>query len=117
VVIAREATREDVASWLEIVREVGPAFGPMPDFESVLLRNIGRDTALSVRDPSGQVLGGVLLQAPPGTRITWLAVRASARGRGVGRALSAATALPAPRSGLGGPARAGAPTRRSIAPD
>ena len=115
--IVREATREDVASWLEIVREVEPAFGPMPDFESVLLRNIGRGTALSVRDPSGQVLGGVLLQAPPGTRITWLAVRASARGRGVGRALVAGAALPAPRSGFGGPARAGAPSRGSIAPD
>ncbi len=89
VVIAREATREDVASWLEIVREVEPLFGPMPGFESVLVRNIGRGTALCARDASGQVLGGALLQAPPDTRITWLAVRASARRRGIGRALVA----------------------------
>jgi GNAT superfamily N-acetyltransferase len=89
VLIAREATRDDVASWLEIVREVEPLFGPMPAFESVLLRNIGRGTALCARDASGQVLGGVLLQAPPGTGITWLAVRASARRTGVGRALVA----------------------------
>lgn len=89
VVIAREATREDVASWLEIVREVEPLFGPMPGFESVLLRNIGRGTALCARDASGQVLGGVLLRAPPDARITWLAVRASARRAGVGHALVA----------------------------
>jgi hypothetical protein len=67
VLIVGEATREDVASWLEVVREVELLFGPMPDFESVLFRNIGRGTALCVRDASGQVLGGVLLQAPPGT--------------------------------------------------
>jgi ribosomal protein S18 acetylase RimI-like enzyme len=89
VITAREATREDVASWLEIVREVEPLFGPMPGFESALLRNIGRGTALCARDASGQVLGGILLQAPPDTRITWLAVKASARRRGVGRALVA----------------------------
>jgi GNAT superfamily N-acetyltransferase len=36
------------------------------------------------------VLGGALLPAPPQTRIAWLAVRAAARGRGVGHALVAA---------------------------
>jgi GNAT superfamily N-acetyltransferase len=61
----------------------------MPDFESTLHRNISRGTALCVRDASGQVLGGVLLRAAPHTQITWLAVRSSARGRGVGRALVA----------------------------
>jgi GNAT superfamily N-acetyltransferase len=89
VVTVTEGTRADVPSWLEIAREVEPLFGPMPDFESVLLRNIGRGTALCVRDASGQVLGGVLLGAPPHTRISWLAVRASARRRGVGHALVA----------------------------
>jgi GNAT superfamily N-acetyltransferase len=84
-----EGTREDVASWLEIVHEVEPLFGPMPDFESTLLRNIGRSTALCVRDANGRVLGGALLQAPPRTRITWLAVRASARGMGIRHALIA----------------------------
>jgi GNAT superfamily N-acetyltransferase len=89
VVNVKAATREDVASWLDVVHEVEPLFGPMPAFESVLLRGIDRGTALCVRDASGRVLGGLLLQAPPATRITWLAVRASARGRGVGTALVA----------------------------
>jgi len=61
----------------------------MPDFESTLHRNISRGTALCVRDASGQVLGGLLLRATPQTRITWLAVRSSARRQGVGHALVA----------------------------
>lgn len=84
-----EGTQDDVASWLEIAREVEPLFGPMPDFESTLRRNISRGTALCVRDSSGQVLGGMLLRAAPHTQITWLAVRSSARRRGVGHALVA----------------------------
>lgn len=82
-----EGTQADIASWLEITREVEPLFGPMPDFESTLLRNISRGTALCVRDAGGQVLGGALLRAAPHTQITWLAVRSSARRRGVGHAL------------------------------
>jgi ribosomal protein S18 acetylase RimI-like enzyme len=82
-----EGTPEDVASWLEITREVEPLFGPMPGFESTLRRNIGRGTALCARDVGGQVLGGLLLRAPPHTQITWLAVRSSARRGGIGRAL------------------------------
>lgn len=78
-----------MASWLEIVREVESLFGPMPDFESALRRNIGRGTALCVRDPGGQVMGGMLLRAAPHTQITWLAVRSSARRHGVGHALVA----------------------------
>jgi ribosomal protein S18 acetylase RimI-like enzyme len=84
-----EGTRDDVASWLEIVREVEPLFGPMPDFESTLRRNIGRGTALCVRDPGCQVLGGMLLRPAPHTQITWLAVQSSARRQGVGHALVA----------------------------
>jgi GNAT superfamily N-acetyltransferase len=89
VAVVEHGTREDVASWLEIVREVEHLFGPMPDFESTLLRNIGRGTALCVRDTNCQVLGGVLVRALPRTQITWLAVRASARGTGIGHALVA----------------------------
>jgi GNAT superfamily N-acetyltransferase len=84
-----EGTQDDVASWLEIAREVGPLFGPMPDIESTLRRNISRGTALCVRDPGGRVLGGMLLRAAPHTQITWLAVRSSARRQGVGHALVA----------------------------
>jgi ribosomal protein S18 acetylase RimI-like enzyme len=61
----------------------------MPHFESTLRRNIGRGTALCVRDASSQVLGGMLLRAAPHTQITWLAVRSSARRRGIGHALVA----------------------------
>jgi len=87
VAAVSDGTQDDVASWLEIVREVEPLFGPMPDFESTLLRNISRGTALCVRDATGQVLGGLLMRAAPHTQITWLAVRSSARRRGVGQAL------------------------------
>ena len=34
------ATPADVPSWLEVVREAEPLFGPMPDFERVLLEKI-----------------------------------------------------------------------------
>ena len=84
------ATPDDVASWLELARGVEPLFGPMPDFEATIHRNITRGTALCVRDAGGRVLGGVLLRAAPRTQITWLAVRSSARRRGVGHALVAA---------------------------
>ncbi len=57
--------------WLEPAREVEPLFGPTPDFEVTLRRNISRGTALCVRDAAGQVLGGVLLWAAR-TQITWL---------------------------------------------
>lgn len=89
MVAVSEGTRDDVASWLEIAREVEPLFGPMPDFESTLRRNISRGTALCVRDASGRVLGGLLLRAAPHRQITWLAVRSSARRKGVGYALVA----------------------------
>jgi ribosomal protein S18 acetylase RimI-like enzyme len=96
------AARGNVASWLELVREVEPLFGPMPDFETTLTRSIDRGTALCVLDAQaeghadvvgGRVLGGVLLRVPPRAQITWLAVRSSARGRGVGRALLAEAVL------------------------
>jgi len=33
---AMPATESDIPTWLEIVREVEPLFGPMPDFEVIL---------------------------------------------------------------------------------
>jgi GNAT superfamily N-acetyltransferase len=75
-----------VSSWLEVVREVEPLFGPMPDFERPLARNIERGSALCVCDTNARVLGGVLVgDAPP--NIGWLAVRGAARRQGVGRTL------------------------------
>jgi ribosomal protein S18 acetylase RimI-like enzyme len=86
---AKLANTADVASWLEIVREVEPLFGPMPDFKTMLLRKIDERAALCVRsrDPV-VVLGGILLggSAPYGW-IRWLAVRSSARGIGIGQCL------------------------------
>jgi ribosomal protein S18 acetylase RimI-like enzyme len=92
-----EGTRRDVASWLEIAREAEPLFGPMPDFESTLQRNISRGTAFCVRDAGGGVQGGVLLRAAPHTQITWLAVRVAARRRGIGQALVAEALRRCPR--------------------
>lgn len=82
------ATRTDVPSWMEIVRQVEPLFGPMPDFREVLARNVARGTALLVRDDDGAVIGGVLLSVKEDRCVIgWLAVRAESRGAGVGRVL------------------------------
>jgi GNAT superfamily N-acetyltransferase len=87
---AELATMADVASWLEIVREVEPLFGWMPDFEATLLRKIDQRAALCVRSQrdSACVLGGLLLggKVPHGW-VRWLAVRSSARRIGIGQCL------------------------------
>jgi GNAT superfamily N-acetyltransferase len=84
-----DATSHDVASWLEIVREVEPLFGPMPDFAATLARGIEVGTAVCVRDERSEVVGGALFRTARDAHINWLAVRSSARGRGVGHALVA----------------------------
>ena len=86
------ATTGDVASWLEIVRDVEPLFGPMPDFEATLFRKISQRIALCVRLDNQHypaiVLGGILLGSTPTQGwLRWLAVRSSARGIGIGRCL------------------------------
>jgi len=85
------ATTDDIGSWLEIVREVEPAFGPMPDFETTLARKIDQGNALCVRRAGeGQAVidGGVLVGGVGSDRwIRWLAVRAGARRLGIGKAL------------------------------
>jgi GNAT superfamily N-acetyltransferase len=84
----RLATIADIASWLEIVREVEPLFGPMPRFDVTLKNNIIRGTALCAEDGKGGVDGGLLLGGEaPDHWIRWLAVRRSARGQGTGAAL------------------------------
>lgn len=82
----------DATSWLEIVREVEPLFGPMPGFAETLLRKIEQRSALCVRfnshDMSTSVQGGMLLGgASPHGWIRWLAVRSSTRRMGIGRCL------------------------------
>ena len=82
------ATAADIASWLEIVRQVEPLFGDMPMFDVTLKTKIAEGAALCVRGTDGVVLGGVLLGGEaPDNWIRWLAVRGSARRRGVGAAL------------------------------
>jgi hypothetical protein len=65
---AELATTMDVPSWREIVREVGPLFGSMPDFEAMLVRKIDQG-ALCIRSGSegdaACVLGGLLLGGSP----------------------------------------------------
>lgn len=77
---------EDLASWLELVRQVEPLFGPMPDFAEHARRAIKRASALVVSDRHGRVLGVALLSAS-GRHIRWLAVRVQYRRTGVGRTL------------------------------
>jgi GNAT superfamily N-acetyltransferase len=84
----RLATNADIASWLEIVREVEPLFGPMPLFDVTLKSNIARGTALCADNSTGGVTGGLLLGGEaPDHWIRWLGVRISARTQGVGNAL------------------------------
>lgn len=80
------ATDDDIPSWLALVREVEPLFGPMPDFD--LRPAISRGVALCVPDEAGGVAGGVIV-APERASISWLAVRGRSRGAGVGRRLVA----------------------------
>jgi ribosomal protein S18 acetylase RimI-like enzyme len=88
VVSVVEAVAADIDSWLLLVAEVEPLFGPMPDFHLVLLENIKRRSALVVRDESGAVAGALLLATVGGEgRVTWLAVRAEYRRHGIAGAL------------------------------
>jgi len=78
----------DLPSWLEIVREVEPLFGPMAMFDVTLKTKIAQGDALCVRDADGRVAGGLLVGGElPDLWIRWLAVRRAARGRGIGAAL------------------------------
>ena len=76
----------------EIAREVEPLFGPMPDFEAILIRKIDEGAALCIRSHSegdaACVLGGLLLGgSPPQGWIGWLAVRSRARSASIGQCL------------------------------
>jgi GNAT superfamily N-acetyltransferase len=82
------ATAADIPSWLELVREVEPLFGPMPMFDLTVRNKIKHGDSLCVRAESGDVIGGLLLGgSAPDYWIRWLAVRRSARKQGAGSAL------------------------------
>jgi GNAT superfamily N-acetyltransferase/predicted kinase len=87
---AEPAAESDIPSWLELVRQVEPLFGPMPDFIEHARRGIRRGSALVVRDPAKTVIGAALLSdQAAGRHIRWLAVRADMRRRGAGTVLLA----------------------------
>jgi GNAT superfamily N-acetyltransferase len=115
------ATTADIPSWLEIVDEVEPLFGPMPDFRTTLENNIRRGTALAARSKDGSVLGGVLFSIRADHAvISWLAVRSTHRRAGIGTVLlSQALRLTSPLDVVVdtfGPDNAGgAPARRLYA--
>ena len=70
------ATEADIPSWLVLVREVEPLFGPMPRFDVTLKNAIARGTAQCVRGADDRVVGGVLLGGEaPDHWIRWLAVQ------------------------------------------
>jgi len=114
----RLATIADIASWLEIVREVEPLFGPMPQFDVTLKNNIARGTALCANDGVGDIVGGLLLGGEaPDHWLRWFAVRRAARGQGIGAALvdEAMARCPSPctisLATFGGDNAQGAPAR------
>jgi GNAT superfamily N-acetyltransferase len=86
----RLARSDDLTSWLELVREVEPLFGPMPDFATHAARAIDRGTALVVTEDDEAVLGAALLSRDDAPhRINWLAVRKQHRREGAGSLLMA----------------------------
>ncbi len=77
----------DLGPWLQIVREVEPLFGPMPDFRQHAERGIARGTALVAVD-DGNVHGACLLSRDDVPHeIRWLAVAEGSRRRGAGSLL------------------------------
>ena len=81
------------------IKPATPLFGAMPQFDVTLKNNIAMGTALCADNGMGVVIAGLLLGGqPPDHWIRWLAVRSSARGKGMGAALveEAMARCPAP---------------------
>lgn len=84
------APYDDVEPWLGLAEEVAPLFGPMPDFDAVLIRKIAQQQAYCARmdDGNGQFAGGVLIGGGGDVyAIRWLAVCPGFQRLGVGRSL------------------------------
>lgn len=86
----------DIPAWLRLAAEVEFLFGPMvadPAFHQALERNIQRQTAFCIREPSDipgtPLLGALLFSATraPHYKIGWLAVAERWRRRGVAQVL------------------------------
>ena len=80
----RVARPDDLVQWLELVAEVEPLFGPMPDFADHAVRGITRGSALVAAE--GDTLEGACLLSRDDLphAIRWLAVREGSRRRGAG---------------------------------
>ena len=84
------ARHDDVEPWLGLAEEVVPLFGPMPDFDAVLIRKIAQHQAYCAKmdDGNGRFVGGVLIGGGGDVyAIRWLAVCAGFQRLGAGRSL------------------------------
>lgn len=87
---AEPATKSDLPSLMELAAQSEPPPGLPSDFAADARRAIAQRRLLVVRDPHEVVLGAALLGAGPSDhQISWLAVRSSARRRGVRKLLLA----------------------------
>lgn len=85
----RAARTSDLPSWRRVAREVEPLFGPMADddgFLTAIGESIRAGNAFAAVDDRDEPGGFVALDRRA-NEISWLAVSASARGRGLGRSL------------------------------
>lgn len=91
----RIAHRNDILAWLNLGAEVESLFGPLrynPGFLHAIEKHIDDETAFCIRvenGPSGApLMGGLLMSCdPPLYEISWLAVSAAHRRKGVAEAL------------------------------
>ncbi len=82
--------KKDLAAWLELAREVEPLFGPMlghDAFHNAMKSAIISKNAYCIRHAEHSTPLGIIVISPERNEIDWLAVKASARGKGVGKAL------------------------------
>ena len=90
---AQYSTIADYDSWLALVREVEPLFGPMVDeisFRSALKRAIKEKNAFCVYSDNGEgipgVAGGIII-SKDANEILWFAVSQKCRSKGYGSML------------------------------
>lgn len=84
------ARHDDIDPWLVLAEEVVPLFGPMPDFDAVLVRKIAQKQAYCARTDAedGRFVGGVIIGGGGNMyAIRWLAVRSAYQHLGVGKSL------------------------------
>lgn len=86
-VVAETAQASDIDAWLRLVLRTAENFPglDMSDYADILIKNIGRGTALCVRAQNG--LAGVLLFSPARRSLSFLAVDPALRRHGVATAL------------------------------